>query len=59
LDGKPEGKRTYARPRRRWEDNIRMDLREIQWEGVEWMHLPQDRDQWWVVVNMVMIFWVP
>jgi hypothetical protein len=43
LVGKPEGKRPLGRPRRRWED-IRMDLRKIGWEGVDWMHLAQDRD---------------
>jgi len=40
----PEGKRPFRRPRCRWEDNIRRDLREIEWEGVDWMHLPQDRN---------------
>jgi len=39
LVGKPEGKRPLGRPRRRWEDNIRMDLKELGWEGVDWMHL--------------------
>jgi hypothetical protein len=43
--GKPEGKRSLRRPRHRWEDNVRMDLREIGWEGVDWMHLAQDRNQ--------------
>jgi hypothetical protein len=43
--GKPEGKRRLGRPRRRWEGNIRLDLTEIGWEGVDWMHLTQDRDQ--------------
>jgi len=42
---KPERKRPLARPRRRWEDNIRMDLRETRWECVDWIHLAQDRDQ--------------
>jgi hypothetical protein len=46
LIGKPERKRPIDRPRRRWEDNIRMDLREIGWEDVDWMHLAQDGDQW-------------
>jgi hypothetical protein len=41
------------------EDNIRMDLKETGWEGVDWMHLAQDRDQWWAVVNMVMNLRVP
>jgi hypothetical protein len=53
LVGQPEGKRSCRRPRRRWEDNIRMDLREIGWEGVDWMHLAQDRVQWRAVVNTV------
>jgi hypothetical protein len=45
LVGQPEGKRQHGRPRRRWKDNIRMDLREVWWEGVDWMHLVQVRDQ--------------
>jgi hypothetical protein len=44
LVGKPEGNRPLGRPRRRWEDNIRMDVREIVWEGVDWIHLAQDMD---------------
>jgi hypothetical protein len=55
----PEGKRTLGRPRYRLEDSIRMDLRERRWEVVDWMHLDQDRDQWWAIVNMVMNLWVP
>jgi len=55
LVGKPEGKITLGRPRRRWEDNIRTDLREIVEEGVDWTHLAQDKDQWWVLVNTVTI----
>jgi hypothetical protein len=54
LVGKPEGKRTLGRPRRRWEDNIRMDLREIGWGGMDWIDLAQDRDRWRAVVNTVM-----
>jgi hypothetical protein len=54
LVGKPEGKRPLERPRRRWEDRIKMDLREIGWGGVEWIHLAQDRDRWRAVVNAVM-----
>jgi hypothetical protein len=53
LVGKPEGKRSLGRPRRRWEDNIRMDLREMEWEIVNWMHLAHDWDQWLSLVNMV------
>jgi hypothetical protein len=52
LVGKPEGKRRFGRPRRRWEDNIRMDVKEIGWEGVDCMHRP--RDQWQSHVNPVM-----
>jgi hypothetical protein len=57
--GKPEGKRPRGRRRRRWEDNIRMDLREIGWEGVDWVHLDQERDQWRAVVNTVMNLRIP
>jgi hypothetical protein len=45
LLGKFEGKRPLGRPRHKWEDNIRIDLREIGWKGVDWMHLAQDRNQ--------------
>jgi hypothetical protein len=53
LVRKLEGKRPLRRPRHRWEDNIRMDLMEIGWENVDWMHLAQDRDQWQALVNTV------
>jgi hypothetical protein len=46
LVGNPEGKRPVRRPRRRWEDNIKMDLRERGWSGIDWIHLAQDRNQW-------------
>jgi hypothetical protein len=59
MVGKPEGKGPFGRPRHRWEGNIRMDLREIGWESVNWFHLSQDRDQWLAVLNMVMNLWVP
>jgi hypothetical protein len=49
LVGKPEG-----RPRRRWVDNIKMDLREIGWDGVNWIDMTQDRDQWRALVNTVL-----
>jgi hypothetical protein len=52
--GMPEGKRPLERPRRRWEDGIKMDLREIGCRGVEWIHPAQDRDRWRAVVNAVM-----
>jgi hypothetical protein len=58
LVGKPEGKRPLGRPRRRWVDNIKTDLREIGWDGMDWNELAQDRDQWRALVNMVMNFWV-
>jgi hypothetical protein len=51
--GKPEGKRPLGRPRRRWEDGIRMDLREIGLGGVDWIRLSEDRDQWRAVVSAV------
>ena len=54
LVGKPEGKRPLGRPRRRWEDNIKMDLQEMGEGGGDWMELTQDRDRWWVLVSTVM-----
>jgi hypothetical protein len=51
LVGKPEGKRPLGRPRRRWVDNIKMDLGEIGWDGRDWIKLAQDRDQWRALVN--------
>jgi hypothetical protein len=51
--GNPEGKRALGRPRRRWVDNIKMDLREIGWDGIDWIELAQDRDQWRTLVNTV------
>jgi hypothetical protein len=54
LVGKPKGKRPLERPSRRWEDGIRMDLREIGLGGVDWIRLSQDRDRWRVVVSAVM-----
>jgi hypothetical protein len=56
LVGKPEGRRPLGRPRRRWGDGIKMDLRETGWGGVEWIHLAQDRDRWRAVENAVMNF---
>jgi hypothetical protein len=58
LVGKPEWKRQLGRPRRRWENNVRMDLREMRWEIVDRIRLMEERDQRWVVVNMVMKFLV-
>jgi hypothetical protein len=54
LVGKPKGKRPLERPRRRRVNNIEMDLREIGWDGMDWIDLAQDRDQWRALVNMVM-----
>jgi hypothetical protein len=59
LVEKSEGKRPLRKHRRRWEDNIRMDLREILWKGVDWIHLSQERDQWWNFMYMVMNLRVP
>jgi hypothetical protein len=52
--GKPEGKRPLGIPSRRWEDGIRMDLRETGWGSVSWIHSTQDRDRWRALVNTVM-----
>jgi hypothetical protein len=54
LVGQSEGKRPLGRPRRRWEDGIRMDLRETGLGGVDWIRLSQDRDRWRAVVSVVM-----
>ena len=59
LVGKPEGKRPLGRPRRRWEDNIKMDLQEMRREGMNWFALAQDKDRWWALVNAVMNLQVP
>jgi hypothetical protein len=53
LVGKPEGKWAFVRPRRRWENGLKMDLRKIGCGGVQWIHLAQDRDRWRAVVNAV------
>jgi hypothetical protein len=54
LVGKPEAKRPLGRPRHRWVDNIEMDLREIGWDGMDWIDLAQNRNQWRALVNTVM-----
>jgi hypothetical protein len=59
LVRKPEGKRSLERPRLRWVDNIKMDLREIGWDGRDWTELAQDRDQWRALVNTAMNLRVP
>jgi hypothetical protein len=59
LVGNPEGKRPLGRQRRRWVDTIKMDLREIGWDGGDWLYLAQDNDQWRALVNAVMNLPVP
>jgi hypothetical protein len=59
LVGKPEGKRPLGRPRRRWVDNIRMDLQEVGCRHVDWIGLAQDRDTWRTLVSAVMNLRVP
>jgi hypothetical protein len=59
LVGKPEGKRPLGRPRRRSVDNIKMDLREIEWDGVDWIDMAQDREHWRALVNVVLNLRVP
>jgi hypothetical protein len=59
LVGKPEGKRPLGRPRRRWVDNIGMDLGEVGWGDVDWIDLAQDRNRWRALVNSVLNLLVP
>jgi hypothetical protein len=59
LVGKPEERRPLGRPRRRWEDNIKIDLGEIGFGDVDWIHLTQDMDRWRALVNTVMSLRVP
>jgi hypothetical protein len=59
LAGKTEGKRPLGRPRRRWVDNIKMDLREVEWGDVDWIVLAQDRNRWRALVNSVLNLRVP
>jgi hypothetical protein len=56
---KPVGKRPLGRPRRRWEENIKMDLQEVGCEGMDWIDVTQDRDRWRALVNAVMKLRVP
>jgi hypothetical protein len=58
LVGNPKGKTPLGRPRYSWMDNIKMDLREIVWAGIEWIGLAQDSDKWRALVNTVMNLWV-
>jgi hypothetical protein len=57
--GKPEGKRPLGRPRRRWVNNIKMDLRKIGWDDTDWIDLAQNRNQWRALVNTVINLRVP
>jgi hypothetical protein len=59
LTGKPEGKRPLGRSRRRWVDNIKMELREMGWGGMDWIDLAHDRDRCRTLVNTVINLWVP
>jgi hypothetical protein len=59
LVGKPEGKRWLGRPRRRWVDNIRMDLGEVGWGDVDWIGLAKDRNRWRALVKSVLNLWIP
>jgi hypothetical protein len=59
LVGKPEGKRLLGRPRRRWVDNIMMDLGEVRWGDVDWIGLAKDRNRWRALVNWVLNLQVP
>jgi hypothetical protein len=59
LVGKPKGKSPLERPRLTWVDNIKMDIRDIGWGDVDWIDLPQDRDQWMALVKKVMNLRVP
>jgi len=52
--GKPEGKSPFGRPRCRWKDNIKMDLKEVGYGDMDWIDLAQDRDRWWKLENVVM-----
>jgi hypothetical protein len=59
LVGNPERKRLLGRPGCKWEGNIKMDLGEIGWGGMDWINLAQDRDRWQFLVNIPMNLWVP
>ena len=59
LEERPEGKRPLGRPMGRWEDNIKADLQEVEWWGMDWIDLAQDRDRWRALVNTVMNLRVP
>jgi len=57
--GRIEGKKPLRRHRHRWEDNMKMDLQEVGWGGMDWLKLAQGRDRWWALVNVVLSLQVP
>lgn len=59
LIGKPKLNRLLGRPMHRWEGNVKMDLKDLQWKGVDWMYLAQNWDKWWILVNTVVNCDVP
>jgi hypothetical protein len=59
LVGRPEGKRSLGRPKRRWEDNIKIKFQEVGSRDMDWIDLAQDTDRWQALVNAVMNFWFP
>ena len=59
LVGKTEGKRPLERPRRGWEDNIKMELQEVECEGIDWIDVAEERNKWWALVNAAMNLQVP
>ena len=59
MVGKPGGRRPLGRPRRRWEDNIKMDLQVVGCGGMDWIEVAQDRDRWQALVNVVKNLWLP
>jgi hypothetical protein len=59
LVGRPEGRRPFGRPRRRWEDNIKMDLQEVGWESMDWIDMAQDRYRWRALMSAVINLRVP
>ena len=54
MEGRPSGRRPLGRPRRIWDDNIKVDLQEVGWGCMDWIALVQDRDRWWALVDVVM-----
>jgi hypothetical protein len=59
MVGRPEGNRPLARPRRKWENNIKIDLQAVEWGDMDWIDVAQNTNRWWVFVNVVMNLQVP